>query len=48
MCIRDRVKKGGELAVPAEGFYVGDTEGPLLEDELERAAEWARKIAATL
>jgi len=41
------VRKGGELAVPAEGFYVGDTEGPLLEGELERAADWARKIVAT-
>jgi flavodoxin len=39
-------KVGGVLAVPPEGFYVGDTEGPLLEGELERAAEWARKIVA--
>jgi flavodoxin len=39
-------KKGGELAAPPEAFYVGDTKGPLLEGELERAAEWARKIAA--
>lgn len=44
--IADRLqKKGGELAVPPEGFYVGDTEGPLLEGELERAADWAREIA---
>ena len=41
-------KKGGELAVPPEGFYVGDAEGPLLEGELERAAEWGRQIAAML
>lgn len=41
-------KKGGELTVPAEGFYVGGTEGPLLEGELERAAEWARQICAKL
>ena len=40
------VKKGGELAIPPEGFYVTDTEGPLQEGELERAAEWARQIAA--
>lgn len=47
--IADRlVKRGGQLAVPPEGFYVGDTEGPLLEGEPERAAEWARQIAATL
>lgn len=39
-------KKGGELAVPPEGFYVKDTEGPLVEGELERAAAWARQIAA--
>ena len=46
--IADRLqKKGGELVVPPEGFYVGGTEGPLLEGELERAADWARQIAAT-
>ena len=39
-------QKGGERAVPPEGFYVGDTEGPLLEGELERAGEWARQITA--
>jgi flavodoxin I len=41
-------KKGGELVVPAEAFYVGGTEGPLLEGELERAAAWAKQIVATL
>ena len=41
-------QKGGELAIPPEGFYVGDTEGPLLEGELERAADWARQIVSTL
>ncbi len=47
--IADRLeKKGGELAVPPEGFYVGDTEGPLLDGELERAADWAKHILATL
>ena len=47
--IADRLKKkGGELAVPPEPFYVSDTEGPLLEGELERAAEWAKQIVATL
>jgi len=40
--------KGGVLAVPPEGFYVADTEGPLLEGELERAANWARQIVAAL
>ena len=37
-------KKGGELAIPPEGFYVADAEGPLVEGELERAAEWARQM----
>jgi flavodoxin len=40
-------KKGGELVVPLEGFCVGDTEGPLLEGELERAVSWAEKIVST-
>ena len=39
-------KKGGELIALPEGFYVGGTEGPLLEGELERAAEWGRQLAA--
>ena len=47
--IADRLqKKGGELAVPPEGFYVGGTEGPLLEGELERAEEWAKEIRRTV
>lgn len=37
-------KKGGDLAVPPEGFIVEGTEGPLREGELERAADWAREI----
>ena len=39
-------QKGGAVAVPPEGFYVGGTEGPLLDGELERAVAWARQIAA--
>jgi flavodoxin len=39
-------KKGGQVAAPSEGFFVGGTEGPLLEGELARANEWARQIAA--
>jgi flavodoxin len=47
--IADRLtKKGGELAVPPEGFYVSGTEGPLVERELERAAGWAKQILTTL
>jgi len=39
-------KKGGTLAAPTEGFIVTDSEGPLKEGELARAAEWAKQIAA--
>jgi flavodoxin len=40
--IADRLKKaGGSLAAPPEGFYVKDTEGPLKDGEIERAARWA-------
>ena len=47
--IADRLeKRGGELVVPPEPFYVGGTEGPLLEGELDRAADWAKQIAASL
>ena len=40
-------KKGGQLAVPPEGFLVMGAEGPLKEGELERAADWARQVMAT-
>lgn len=47
--IADRLaKKGGQLVAQPEGFYVADTKGPLVEGELERAAEWAGKIAAAM
>ena len=43
--ISDKLKKkGGELVVPPEAFYVDDTEGPLMAGEFERAAEWAGQI----
>jgi len=38
-------KLGGALAVPAEGFNVKDTEGPLAEGELERAKAWGARLA---
>jgi len=45
--IANRLKRrGGELALAPEGFYVEGTEGPLKEGELERAAEWARPLTA--
>jgi flavodoxin I len=40
-------KKGGEPTLPPEGFLVDGMEGPLLDGELERAAEWAKRISIT-
>jgi flavodoxin len=46
--IADRLKKkGGELTIAPEGFFVKGTEGPLKEGELDRAADWAKQIMAT-
>lgn len=39
-------KKGGRVVADPGGFIVTDTEGPLQEGELDRAAEWAREISA--
>lgn len=36
--------QGATLVVPAEGFTVRRTKGPLLDGELQRAAAWARGI----
>lgn len=38
-------KKGAKLIVEPEGFYVSDTEGPLLAEELDRAGDWAAGLA---
>ena len=47
--ILDRLKKcGGDAILPPEGFLVKDMEGPLLDGELERAAQWAQHIVAAL
>ena len=43
---KDLVKKGGGLVVPPEGFFVKGTKGPLLGEELERAADWGKSLAA--
>jgi flavodoxin I len=37
-------KKGGQMVGETQGFFVHGTEGPLYDGELERAAEWARKL----
>jgi len=36
--------KGGSLVGSATGFYVAESEGPLVEGELERAANWAKTL----
>lgn len=36
-------RKGGEAALQPEGFFVLESEGPLKEGELERAAAWVRQ-----
>jgi hypothetical protein len=40
-------KAGGALAAPPEGFYVEDTEGPMKAGELDRAADWARRLLSS-
>jgi flavodoxin len=46
--IADKLKKkGGDLLVPPEGFFVKDSEGPLKDNELERAANWAKLFIET-
>ena len=45
--IGDRLtKKGGDLHMAPEGFFVLDSEGPLKEGELERAADWVQQVLA--
>jgi flavodoxin len=39
-------QKGGTQALTPAGFFVEGTEGPLKDGELERAAEWARRLLA--
>lgn len=38
-------RKGGTRVAPPEGFIVKESEGPLEEGELERAAAWAKEVA---
>jgi flavodoxin len=35
---------GGTTVAPPEGFFVRGTKGPLVDQELERAAAWAKRI----
>jgi flavodoxin len=39
-------RKGGQEPVPPAGFFVTGTEGPLKPGELDRAAEWAKRLTA--
>jgi flavodoxin len=39
-------KCGGTPVAPPEGFFVGGAKGPLADQELERAAAWAKRIIA--
>lgn len=41
-------KKGGQALLPANWFVVKDSEGPLKDGELERAAAWAGSMLAAL
>lgn len=38
------IKKGAAIAANPEGFFVCDSQGPLADGELTRAADWARAI----
>ena len=37
-------KKGGNLLLDPEPFFVKGKEGPMKDGELERAAQWARQV----
>ena len=41
-------RRGYELIVPPESFFVLDVEGPLKDGEIERARAWAASIAGAL
>jgi len=41
-------RHGFELVAPPESFFVLSAEGPLEDGELERAAEWARSLVASI
>jgi len=42
--ISELQKKGANLVSIGQGFIVKDSEGPLKDGELERAAEWAKTL----
>jgi len=42
--LKQLIKKGGESIAEPEGFYVEGEKGPLRENEIERAKEWAKSL----
>ncbi|UCC62560.1 MAG: flavodoxin family protein [Anaerolineae bacterium] len=46
--LRKLRKLGGKRVLPPETFHVVEREGPLYEDEIERAREWAGLILERL
>jgi flavodoxin len=40
------IRCGGTPIAPPEGFFVRGAKGPLLDQELERAAAWAKSLVA--
>jgi len=42
---RSLERNGGNLLAPPEGFFVLGVRGPLRDEELERAAGWAKGLA---
>lgn len=42
--ISKKLRKKGAKILGAEGFIVSDREGPLVEGEIERAANWLKSI----
>jgi hypothetical protein len=41
-------RHGYETAAKAESFYVHDTDGPLLDGEIDRARAWGRQLGASV
>lgn len=44
---RVAARRGYERSDHAHSFFVADTDGPLVDGELERATEWGRQLATT-
>jgi flavodoxin len=40
-------RKGFRIIAPAESFWVTGTQGPLVEGEIERARDWASRLAGS-